>query len=372
MALAFDTAFCQLVGVPLPIVQAPIGGLATPEVAAAASEAGGLGMLALTWKEPDEIDAIVAQMAGLTDRPFGVNLILRTEQEERLKRCLDAGVRIVSFFWGDPVAVRSRSPTMPGRSSCTPSAAPRRLVASSTLASISWSPRAGRPAVTSGATSRRWRSCRAVVDAVGATTPVVAAGGIGDGRGSPPCLMLGASAGLARHPLRRRRPRSRRIHATSELLVEATETSTLPRHCLRCRLGRRSRIARCATARSTRGRRAGRPPSGSRPGEDEPLATDGAGDPVPCDTSRSSPRAELDGDIDALSFVGRPERRPRPRQLKPVHDIVIDDRRPRPRPPSRPRWRRSARSEIAAGREPSRACSAAPRAAVPRRSAGGR
>jgi nitronate monooxygenase len=102
MALAFDTAFCRLVGVPLPIVQAPIGGLATPEVASAASEAGALGMLATTWKEPDEIDAILGRMAELTDRPFGVNLILRTPQEERLRRCLDGGVRIVSFFWGDP------------------------------------------------------------------------------------------------------------------------------------------------------------------------------------------------------------------------------------------------------------------------------
>jgi nitronate monooxygenase len=84
MAVTFDTAFCRLVGVPLPIVQAPIGGLATPEVASAASEAGALGMLAMTWKAPEEIDAILGRMSELTDKPFGVNLILRTEQEERL------------------------------------------------------------------------------------------------------------------------------------------------------------------------------------------------------------------------------------------------------------------------------------------------
>ena len=59
-------------------------------------------MLAMTWKEPAEIASILERMAALTDRPYGVNLILRTEQEERLRRCLDAGARIFSFFWGDP------------------------------------------------------------------------------------------------------------------------------------------------------------------------------------------------------------------------------------------------------------------------------
>jgi NAD(P)H-dependent flavin oxidoreductase YrpB (nitropropane dioxygenase family) len=49
MAPAFDTAFCRLARIDLPIVQAPIGGLAVPELAAAVSEAGGLGMLSVTW-----------------------------------------------------------------------------------------------------------------------------------------------------------------------------------------------------------------------------------------------------------------------------------------------------------------------------------
>ena len=59
-------------------------------------------MLAFTWSQPGEIDAALARMRDLTDRPFGVNLILEWPQEERLRRCLDAGVRIISFFWGDP------------------------------------------------------------------------------------------------------------------------------------------------------------------------------------------------------------------------------------------------------------------------------
>ena len=119
MAPIFDTAFCRLVGIPVPIVQAPIGGMAVPELAAAVSNAGGLGMLAATWDEPDELDEKLARMRDLTDRPFGVNMVLVWPMEERLRQCLDAGVGIVSTIWGDPAPL-TRSPTRPGPSSSTP------------------------------------------------------------------------------------------------------------------------------------------------------------------------------------------------------------------------------------------------------------
>jgi NAD(P)H-dependent flavin oxidoreductase YrpB (nitropropane dioxygenase family) len=46
------TALCDRLGIDLPIVQAPVGSAAGPELVAAVSEAGGLGMLALTWHTP--------------------------------------------------------------------------------------------------------------------------------------------------------------------------------------------------------------------------------------------------------------------------------------------------------------------------------
>ena len=104
MAPIFDTAFCRLVGIPLPIVQAPIGGMAVPELAAGVSNAGGLGMLAATWHEPGMLDEKLARTRDLTDRPFGVNMVLVWPMEERLRHCLDAGVGIVSTTWGDPAA----------------------------------------------------------------------------------------------------------------------------------------------------------------------------------------------------------------------------------------------------------------------------
>jgi NAD(P)H-dependent flavin oxidoreductase YrpB (nitropropane dioxygenase family) len=297
MTLAFDTAFCRLVGVPMPIVQAPIGGLATPEVASAASEAGALGMLAMTWKEPEEIDATLRRMAALTDKPFGVNLILRTEQEERLRRCLDGGARLISFFWGDPAPL-------------VPIAHAAGALVMHTVGSAA----EARRVVDAGAdivVAQGWEAgghvwgdvttlalVPAVVDAV-APTPVVAAGGIGDGRGLAAVLTLGASAGwlgtrfvmtteVAAHPRYR------------ELLAGASETSTV--HSSLFDGGwpdAPHRTLRNSTIDAWEA--AGRPSSGQRPGEGDRLATDPAGETVSRYDS-TSPRAVLDGDIEAISL----------------------------------------------------------------------
>ncbi|MFD7699764.1 nitronate monooxygenase [Streptomyces caelestis] len=62
---------------PHPIVQAPMaGGVAVPQLAAAVSEAGGLGFLAAGYKTADGMYQEIKQVRGLTSRPFGVNLFL--------------------------------------------------------------------------------------------------------------------------------------------------------------------------------------------------------------------------------------------------------------------------------------------------------
>jgi len=99
------TRLCDLVGIEVPVVLAPMGGAVTAELAAAVSNAGGLGMLPLTWSSSDEMRAVIEETRRRTDRPFGVNLGLAWEQRERLASALGAGVRVVSFFWGDPAAL---------------------------------------------------------------------------------------------------------------------------------------------------------------------------------------------------------------------------------------------------------------------------
>lgn len=65
----------EIRGLGRPIVQAPMaGGISTPALAAAVSDAGGLGFLAAGYREPDAVAAEVAELRGLTEKPFGLNV----------------------------------------------------------------------------------------------------------------------------------------------------------------------------------------------------------------------------------------------------------------------------------------------------------
>src|SRR3954462_13411387 len=73
----------SLTSLAVPIVQAPLGGgPSTPALAAAVSEAGGLGFLAAGYRTPDAVGADIAELRGLTDRPFGVNLFVPSAAAE--------------------------------------------------------------------------------------------------------------------------------------------------------------------------------------------------------------------------------------------------------------------------------------------------
>jgi nitronate monooxygenase len=75
----FRTSLCDLLGVEYPIVQSGMGGVAGPELAAAVSRAGGLGILGCAHVPPDEVRKRIRAVKALTDRPFGVNLLLHTD-----------------------------------------------------------------------------------------------------------------------------------------------------------------------------------------------------------------------------------------------------------------------------------------------------
>jgi nitronate monooxygenase len=75
----FRTSLCDLLGVEYPIVQSGMGGVAGPQLAAAVSRAGGLGIVGATMTTPDEVRKAIREVRGLTDRPFGVNLLLHSD-----------------------------------------------------------------------------------------------------------------------------------------------------------------------------------------------------------------------------------------------------------------------------------------------------
>ncbi|MED5075332.1 nitronate monooxygenase, partial [Anoxybacillus geothermalis] len=75
---------------PIPIIQAPMaGGVSTPELAAAVSNAGGLGFLAGGYKTAEAMRKEIHELRTLTDRPFGVNVFVpgdKTVDEEAVER----------------------------------------------------------------------------------------------------------------------------------------------------------------------------------------------------------------------------------------------------------------------------------------------
>jgi len=290
------TALTERLGIEHPIVQAPIGGLSNPRRVAAVSNAGGLGMIALTWHDIDAARAAVRSIRGLTDKPFGVNLILAWPQEDRLKALLDEGVRIVSFFWGDPVELLPLVRAAGAISMLTVGSAAEARRARDNRVDI---------IVAQGveAGGHVWGEVStmalvpAVVDAVGAT-PVIAAGGIADGRGLAAVLALGAAGAW----MGTRFVASEEAGAHPEYLsrlVAAHEIDTL--HSSLFDGGWPDAPHRTLRNETTEAWvAAGRPGPGERPGEGEVLARRGDDEIKRYDSS--SARADLDGRIGELSL----------------------------------------------------------------------
>src|SRR6202046_5520983 len=213
------TPVCELLGIEKPIVQAPMS--AVPELAAAVSNAGALGMLALTWSTP--AGDVVRETTAFTDRPFGGNLVLASDQHRRLDEALEAGLRIVSLFWGDPTGYVDQIHAAHGIVMHTVGSAEeaRRAVASGVDVVVAQGWEAGGHVWGQVATLPL---VPAVVDAV-APVPVIAAGGVGDGPGVAAVLALGAQAAWlgTRFLLAQEMP----IHEEyRRRLIDAAETDT--------------------------------------------------------------------------------------------------------------------------------------------------
>lgn len=75
-------SFLSEIDVAHPIVQAPMAGVSTPELAAAVSNAGGLGSISVGATDAAGAEAMIQKLKGLTDRPFNVNLFVHTAPHE--------------------------------------------------------------------------------------------------------------------------------------------------------------------------------------------------------------------------------------------------------------------------------------------------
>ena len=291
-----ETAFTTAAGVRFPIVQAPMGGASCAELAAAVSNAGGMGMLALSWHTLENARAEIRATRALTNRPFGVNLVLAFAQEDRLAACLEEGVSLVSFFWGDPAPFVRRVHEAGALVATTVASAREALDAAEAGADVivaqGWE---------AGGHVRGRVATLPLVAAVTAALPgkpILAAGGIADGRGVAAMLALGAAGAWIGTRFLASPEAS--IHPSyRDRLLAADETQAVYMKLFDVgwpdaphRVLRNSTIAAWEQA--------GQPAPGQRPGEGEVLAVGGRGRMTRYASTTPGPDAE--GDIEALSL----------------------------------------------------------------------
>lgn len=189
-----QTKFTRALSLEAPLMQAPIGRSAGPLLVATVSNAGALGTLTIWGMRPAQVASAIQATAKLTRKPFAVNIRADLDQHDHVSAALESGVRLVHLFWGDP----------------TPYVAAIHRAGAKVIAAISTADEA-KQALDAGADiviAQGWEAgghvqgtittlCLVpVVADLAGEVPVLAAGGIVDGRGLAAVLMLGASGAV--------------------------------------------------------------------------------------------------------------------------------------------------------------------------------
>jgi enoyl-[acyl-carrier protein] reductase II len=101
--MRFENRITKLLGVKYPIVQAPMGWIARAQLASAVSNAGAMGIIETSSGELSEIKDEIRKMRELTDKPFGLNIAQAFVRDPGIVRfVIDQGVRFVTTSAGDP------------------------------------------------------------------------------------------------------------------------------------------------------------------------------------------------------------------------------------------------------------------------------
>lgn len=216
MTLSLKTALCERLGIRFPVVLAPMGGVSGGRLAAAISRGGGLGLIGAAYADPDWIHGEFEQAQPET---IGVGFITwyLAQHPEQLDAALEHRPSAVMLSFGDaaPFAERIKARGI------------RLVMQVQTVAMAREAAELGADVIVAQGADGGGHGVRrgtfallpAVADAV-SPTPVIAAGGIADGRGIAAALMLGASGVLI----------GTRFYASREALGHPAAKEALTRH----------------------------------------------------------------------------------------------------------------------------------------------
>jgi NAD(P)H-dependent flavin oxidoreductase YrpB (nitropropane dioxygenase family) len=268
------TAVSDLFEIELPVLGAPMGAVAGPELVTAVSEAGGLGILGHANVEPEEVRRQIRFTKNGTSRPFGIGLLFPSQTqhaklgdtrrplptflekfvgadglaeapsqsyshdlaEERLTIAIEEGVRVLALGLGAPASIvaRAKSAGMKVLALVGSRRSALKAEADGADVIVAQGHEAG------GHTGRTSTMVLVpqIVDAI--RVPVIAAGGIADGRGLAAALMLGASGVLIGTRLLAT-PEARTAQTHKLRLVDMQDDETV---VSRCYTGKPSRVIR--------------------------------------------------------------------------------------------------------------------------------